>query len=72
MEPLGLKISGMSCGHCIGAVTKALRSIDGVQIEDVKVGSATMSYDPAITSPAQIAAAVETAGYGTQPADRAA
>lgn len=72
MERLGLKISGMSCGHCVGAVTKALRSVDGVQIEDVKVGSATVSYDPTITSPVQIADAVETAGYGTQPANLAA
>lgn len=30
-----IKISGMSCGHCVSAVTKTLAAIDG--IEDVKV-----------------------------------
>ncbi len=30
-----IKISGMSCEHCVMAVTRALKSIDG--IEDVRV-----------------------------------
>jgi copper chaperone CopZ len=30
-----IKISGMNCGHCTSAVSKALNSIDG--IEDVEV-----------------------------------
>lgn len=62
----------MSCGHRVGAVTKALRSVDGVEVDDVKVGSATVSYDPTVTSPAQIADAVGNAGYETQPAEQAA
>ena len=30
-----IKIKGMSCNHCVMAVTKALRDIDGIR--DVKV-----------------------------------
>ena len=30
-----IKISGMSCGHCVASVTKALNAIDG--LTDVKV-----------------------------------
>ena len=30
-----IKISGMSCGHCVASVTKALSEIDG--ITDVRV-----------------------------------
>lgn len=30
-----IKIKGMSCGHCVMAVTKALSGIDGIR--DVKV-----------------------------------
>ncbi len=70
MEQLRLKISGMSCGHCVGAVTKALKSVDGVNIDDVKVGSATVSFDPAVTSPTRIAGAVKDAGYETQAAEQ--
>ena len=63
MEKFGLKIGGMSCGHCVGAVAGALKKVDGVTVEEVKIGSATMSYDPARTSPAAIARAIEDAGY---------
>ena len=34
-----IKINGMSCNHCVMAVTKALNGIDG--IKDVKVDLAT-------------------------------
>ena len=68
MERLGMKIQGMSCGHCVGAVTGALKKVDGVTVDEVKIGSATVSYDPARTSPAAIAQAIEDAGYQARPA----
>jgi copper chaperone len=40
-----LEIQGMSCSHCVRAVEEALRSVDGVQVETVKIGSATIRYD---------------------------
>ena len=67
MEKLTMNISGMTCGHCVGQVTKALKSLDGVQVEQVKVGSATVAYDPSRTSPDQLAQAVEDAGYEVRP-----
>lgn len=72
MEKLGMKIQGMSCDHCIGAVTGALKKVDGVTVDEVKIGSATMSYDPARTSPVAIAQAIEDAGYEAQPAQLSA
>ncbi|MGI9089671.1 MAG: heavy-metal-associated domain-containing protein [Gemmatimonadaceae bacterium] len=63
MERLTLNISGMTCGHCVGRVTTALKSVDGVKVENVNVGSATVSYDPAATSPTKITDAVENVGY---------
>ena len=68
MKKLGIKVGGMSCGHCVGAVTGALKTVDGVTIDEVRVGLATMGYDPARTSPAAIARAIEDAGYETAPA----
>lgn len=72
MERLTLNVSGMSCGHCVARVTTALRNIDGLAVEDVKIGSATVEYDPRKTSPERITAAVENAGYSAQPAGQAA
>lgn len=72
MERVTMKISGMSCGHCVAAVTGALKELDGVDVESVKIGAATVSYDPATTSPSAIAAAVGETGYDAQPATPAA
>jgi copper chaperone len=65
MESLTLDISGMSCSHCVGRVSTALRNVAGVEVGDVKIGSATLSYDPAKASPDEIASAVSDAGYPT-------
>jgi copper chaperone CopZ len=63
MERLTLDISGMSCGHCVAAVDKALRSLDGVAVESVKIGSATVEYDPARVSSDALIGAIDDAGY---------
>ena len=63
MEKTTLKIEGMSCGHCVGSVKKALASVDGLTIQNVGVGSATVEYDESRVTPTQIADAVSAAGY---------
>lgn len=63
MSQLSLKIEGMSCGHCVAAVSKALRQLPGVTVEDVKVGAARVTYDEAAVRPEQITQAVDAAGY---------
>ena len=63
MREATLKIDGMSCGHCVGSVKHALTEVDGLTIQKVGVGSATVEYDESRLSPAQIADAVSAAGY---------
>jgi copper chaperone len=70
MERVTMNIAGMSCGHCVGAVTKALKSLEGVNVEQVSVGKATVAYDPNATSAAQITQAVEDEGYTVVSAER--
>jgi copper chaperone CopZ len=57
------KIGGMSCGHCIEAVKRALKQTEGVEIREVSLGTATVEYDPQVTDSETIAAAIEDAGY---------
>lgn len=57
------RIEGMGCGHCVKAVREALAGIPGLQVEEVKLGSATVSYDPALVGEDRIRAAVAAAGY---------
>jgi copper chaperone CopZ len=59
-----LSIDGMSCGHCVKAVSQALRKLPGVDVEQVAIGSATVAYDPSATSLDEIVDAVSDEGYG--------
>jgi copper chaperone CopZ len=63
MNRTTLEIDGMSCGHCVASVKNALDRLEGVTVERVAVGAATVAYDPAVASPEQIAKAITDAGY---------
>ena len=63
MKSATLNITGMSCGHCVAAVQKALSSINGVEVEGVKVGEATISYDPTTVSDKQLSDAIAEQGF---------
>jgi copper chaperone len=72
VDELLMKIEGMSCGHCVGQVTKALTVLDGVQVKAVRVGEAKVTYSPALITPSDIARALTEAGYDVQLVGRAA
>ncbi len=63
MRPATVHIEGMSCGHCLNAVHRALRAIPGVEIESVQMGRAQLRYDEQTTTPSALEAAVAEAGY---------
>ena len=42
-----IKIKGMSCNHCVMAVTKALGGIDGVSNVKVDLAKAEATFDEA-------------------------
>jgi len=63
MTELRMKIEGMSCGHCVGAVSRALKELPGVEVDEVTIGAARVRYEPDAVTPAEIANAVEDAGY---------
>ena len=63
MRGLVLHIEGMSCGHCLNAVSSALGEIAGVELESVRIGRADLRYDERTVEPSHIVAAVAEAGY---------
>jgi copper chaperone CopZ len=58
-----LHIEGMSCGHCLNAVSRALAALPGVEIESIRIGRAEVRYDERTTSPEALEAAIAEAGY---------
>ncbi len=59
-------VSGMTCASCVNRVEKAIGKVAGVERAAVNLATerATVSYDPEQTTVADIATAVERAGYG--------
>lgn len=63
MPSLTIPIAGMTCSGCVNSVRNALTAIAGVQQAQVRVGSATVTYDPARTDPEALRGAIVRAGY---------
>lgn len=68
-----IKVTGMTCGGCTGNVTKALKTVNGVNDVTVSLsdGKATVQYDEKLTSPEQLKSAVIGAGYGVDTSNTA-
>ena len=66
MQTEFMKVTGMTCGGCIGNVTSALKAIAGVDDVNASLsaGEVTVTYDESLTSPEPLRAAVKKAGYG--------
>ncbi len=62
------RVNGMTCGHCVAAVTDEVAKLDHVtSVEvDLGTGSVTVRSDGPI-DPAQFAAAIDEAGYTVAP-----
>ena len=63
MRQATLHIEGMSCGHCLNAVNRALSSVPGVRIDAVRIGRADVSYDETTATASDLEKAVVEAGY---------
>jgi copper chaperone len=62
-----LKIEGMTCGHCVAAVKKALEKVPGVTGAQVELasGRARVDGEPSLDA---LLAAVQDEGYQAAPA----
>ena len=63
MERVTFALSGMTCGHCVASVTKALKNIDGVRLEKVAMNEVTVDIDSGRTSKDEIAKTLDDVGY---------
>lgn len=68
MKTTRLQVQGMTCGHCVSAVEKALRNQNGVRNATVHLenGAAEVEYEEGAVAPEQLVAAVEGEGYSAR------
>jgi copper chaperone CopZ len=61
-------VSGMTCAHCRHAVTQEISGVDGVESVAVDLTTGTVTVTAAVpVDRAEIAAAVDEAGYSLVP-----
>lgn len=65
MQDIAINIKGMSCGHCLNAVSKAIAGVTGVEVKGVRIGRADLRV-PDDSTVARLTAAIEDAGYGVE------
>lgn len=65
MEKTVLKVEGMSCEHCVKAVTNAVSALPGVSGVSVDLAgkTVTVEHDPAQSPPEKIRLEIEDQGY---------
>lgn len=63
MANVTLKVEGMSCGHCVSSVEKALTSAGATGSVDLAGGKVSVQYDEAKVSLDSIKEAIEEQGY---------
>lgn len=65
MEKTILKVEGMSCSHCVNAVTKAVEGLDGVTnvSVDLEAKTVTLEYEPKQVSLNTVKEVIEDEGY---------
>ncbi len=63
LQTARFRVEGMSCGGCVRHVATALRSLPGVDVQHVEVGSARVAWDADKSSEDAIVAALAAAGF---------
>ncbi len=67
MTRVELKVAGMSCGHCVARVKKALEQVDGVREAEVSLDPGHAVVHGEGLDPALLVAAIDDAGYDATP-----
>jgi copper chaperone len=60
-----INVSGMSCEHCVKAITKAVSALPGISSVSVnlKAKTVTVEHDPALSPLDKIKLEIEDQGY---------
>lgn len=63
MTKLTLKVEGMSCGHCVNSVEKALKEMGAAGKVDLEAKEVEIEYDESAINQNAIKEAIEEQGY---------
>jgi copper chaperone len=65
MAKVTLKVSGMSCGHCVKAIEGSVGELEGVDkvAVDLSAGEVTVEYNESVVTLDKIKETIDDQGY---------
>jgi copper chaperone len=57
------EVKDMSCGHCVGAITKAVKAVDQGATLQIDLATHRVSIDSTAADAAALSEAIKEAGY---------
>lgn len=60
---IAFQVNDMTCGHCVGAVTRALQELDPQAKVQIDLATHRVEVEPAKADATQISEAIAEAGY---------
>ena len=60
---ISFQVNDMTCGHCVGTITKALESVDARATVQFDLATHCVHVEPGEASAAQLRDAIQAAGY---------
>lgn len=64
---VAFQVNDMTCGHCAGAITKAVKALDQNARVDVDLGAHQVRIEQASTDADTLRRAIQDAGYSPLP-----
>ncbi len=64
---IAFEVKDMTCGHCVSAITQAVKDADGRAQVRIDLGTRRVEIDPAAADAQALADAIREAGYTPQP-----
>lgn len=60
---ISFEVNDMSCNHCVGAITRAVRAVDAQAKLRFDLGQHRVDIQPASAGPGELSQAISEAGY---------
>jgi len=60
---VSFQVNDMTCGHCVGQITRAVKAADAGAVLEFDLASHQVRIEPAVADIATLGAAITAAGY---------
>jgi len=60
---IAFEVNDMSCNHCVGAITRAVKATDEAAQVRVDLAAHRVEVESGVASPDEVAEAIQEAGY---------